>query len=82
MCIRADMGVYVLAKTLCFSPVCSVDAREALGLYHAIMWVNELQLANVAFEVDSKKIADYFTKGRIDITEFEAVMQSCKHYVI
>jgi len=30
---------------------------KALGLYHAIWWIHELQLTNVDFEVDSKKVA-------------------------
>jgi len=31
-------------------------------------------------EVDLKKFADYFERGSIDITEFEAFMDVCKHY--
>jgi len=32
------------------------------------------------FEVDLKKVVDYFKRGSIDITEFEAIMEVCKHY--
>jgi len=42
-----------------FSRVCSKEIGEALDLDHAIIWSSELQLANVDFKVDSKKVADY-----------------------
>ena len=50
---------YALTKTLWFSPFCTVDMGELLELYHAIMWINDLQSANIDFEVDQKKIVDY-----------------------
>jgi len=55
-----------------FTPICSVDVGEALGLYHAARWIHELQLTNV----DSKRVADYFNKGRGDVTEFDSIMDS------
>ena len=53
-----------------------MDVGEALGLYHAIQWIYELQLINVDFEVDSKIVADFFNKGRGDITEFGSIIDS------
>jgi len=41
---------------------------EALGLYHAIMWIHDLQLANMDFEVDSKRVANYFKGDSGDIS--------------
>jgi ribonuclease HI len=41
---------------------------EAVGLYHAIMWIHDLQLANMDFEVDSKRVANYFKRDSGDIT--------------
>jgi len=49
---------------------------EALSLHHAIQWIRELQLTNVDFEVDSKRVADYFNKGRGDVTKFGSIMDS------
>jgi len=49
MCICDEEGSYVLAKTVWFSPLCLVDVAEALGLYHAIQWIHDLQLTNVGF---------------------------------
>ncbi|KEH19432.1 hypothetical protein MTR_8g059135 [Medicago truncatula] len=76
ICIHDEEGQSVRAKTLWFSPMCLVDIEEALGLYHAMRWVNELRLSNVDFEVDSKRVADYFNRGAGDITESEAIMDS------
>ncbi|KEH42154.1 hypothetical protein MTR_1g062840 [Medicago truncatula] len=63
-----------------FSPGCSIDVGEALGLHHAIRWIQELQLTNVDFEVDSKRVADYFYKGRGDTTEFGSIMDSSIYF--
>ena len=51
-----------------------------MGLHHAIHWVHELQLQNVDFEVDSKRVADYFNRGNGDITEFGILMDRNRHY--
>jgi len=79
MCIRDEEGRFVLAKTMRFSPVYSVDIGEALGLYHAVRWVHDLQLPLVAFEVDSKRAADYFKHGNADITEFGVIMEDTRN---
>jgi hypothetical protein len=76
MCIRDDESLFVLPKAMWFLLVCSVDVGEALELYHVIRWINDLQLTNVDFEVDSKRVDDYFRSGIGDLTEFEAIMSS------
>ncbi|RHN43816.1 hypothetical protein MtrunA17_Chr8g0391961 [Medicago truncatula] len=78
LCIRDEYRNFIKAKTLWSNPVCSSDVGEALGLYHDIQWVRELQLSNVDFEMDAKKVVDYFNKGRNDISEFGAVMDECR----
>jgi hypothetical protein len=80
MCIRDEDGCFVRAKTMWHTPLCSVDIGEALGLHHIIRWVHELQLQNVDFEVDSKRVADYFNQGNGDFTEFGVIMDSNRHY--
>jgi len=43
-------GCVETTKIVMCSPkqcLCSVDVGEALGLYHAIEWIHDLQLANV-----------------------------------
>jgi len=76
MCIRDSEGNHVRSKTLWFSPLCPVDIGKALELDHAIRWINELQLTNVDFEVDSKTVADYFNKARGDSTKFGSIMDN------
>jgi hypothetical protein len=34
----------------------------------------------IDFEVDSKRVADYFNQGNGDITEFGIIMDSNRHY--
>jgi len=78
LCIRDEYGNFIKAKTLWSNPVCSSDVGEAFGFYHVIQWVRELQLSNVDFEMDAKKVVDYFNKGRNDISEFGAIMDECR----
>jgi ribonuclease HI len=78
MCIRDDEGRFVIAKTMWISPLCNVSLGEALGLFHAINWVRELQLERVDFALDSKIVVDYFNKGGNDMTEFGDVLKECK----
>ncbi|XP_039687804.1 uncharacterized protein [Medicago truncatula] len=69
-----------MEKIMCYTPSCSVDLGEALALNHAIQWIHELQLSNVDFEVDSKRVADYFNKGRGDVTEFGSIMDNSLNF--
>lgn len=41
-CTRDDEGQFVLAKTMWFALMCSVDEGDALGLYHAMRWISDL----------------------------------------
>jgi len=77
MCIRDEEGCYVLSKILWITPLCLVEVGEALGLYHTIVWINELQLVNADVEVDSKKVVDYYARSRGDFIEFGVIMDAC-----
>ena len=74
MCIRDDRGNFVKARTMWSSPVCVSDIGEALGLSQAIQWVHDLQLLNVDFELDAKRVVDYFNTGNNDISEFRVIL--------
>lgn len=37
-----EEGTIVLAKTLCITPICTMAVGEALGLFHALQWVNDM----------------------------------------
>jgi len=50
---------------------------KALGLLHAIQWVHDLQLLNVNFELDAKKVVDFYIKGKNDIVEFGEILEEC-----
>jgi hypothetical protein len=74
MCILDKEGPFV-SKTMWFIPVCLVDVGEAFGLYHAIRWIiHNLWLPSVGFEVDLKRVADYFKRSNGDITKFGVIM--------
>jgi hypothetical protein len=78
ICIRDDLGEFIKARTMWSHPIVYTDVGEALGLFHAIEWVHELQLSNVDFELDAKKVVDYFNGGRNDVSEFGAIVDDCR----
>ncbi|AES64554.1 hypothetical protein MTR_2g027020 [Medicago truncatula] len=75
-CIRDEEGCFVLAKSMWFTLLCSIDVGEALGLYHAIKWIHDLRLPNV----DSKRVVDYFNRSNDDITEYGIIMDINIYY--
>lgn len=42
ICLCGDLGVFVLAKTDCFSPLCDVDVGEVVGLHTTLKWLADL----------------------------------------
>jgi len=67
--LQDEGGVFVLAKTISFVGVYSVDIGEALGLYHALQRVSDMQLDNIDFEVDFKTTKDVVYSVREDISK-------------
>jgi ribonuclease HI len=63
MCIRDVHGCFILVKINWFSPLCSVDTSEALGLFHSLQWVAELGFDNMDIVLDSKTYVDDFKGG-------------------
>jgi len=56
ICLRNDSGVFVLAKTNCFSPLCDVYVGEVVGLHMALQWMDALHFDIVDFAFDSKRV--------------------------
>jgi len=69
---------FVLAKIVSISPMCFDVVGEALGLFHALQWLSDMQFDNVDFALDSKITADAFNHRRIDVTEFGQVILACQ----
>ena len=78
ICVRDDDGAFVLAKTLSFSPLCSIHVGEALGLFNAIEWLSDMHMDNVDFVVDSKSANDAFHSNRLDVSEFGNIIYGCQ----
>ncbi|MCH93742.1 replication protein A 70 kDa dna-binding subunit, partial [Trifolium medium] len=77
-CIWDDEGRFVLAKTEWFSPVVDIDIGEAMGLLLALKWVQDPQLSNVDFELDSKRVVDKLHGKKVDISELGDIVSNCK----
>jgi ribonuclease HI len=78
VCVRDDSGAFVLAKVLQFDHVFPVAVGEALGLYHALQWIQDMQFDNIDFELDSKIARDAFHSHTVDVTEFGHIIDACR----
>lgn len=78
ICIRDEHGSFVLTKIEWFSPILKVDECEALGLLLAIRWLKELNINNVIFELDSKKVVDSYHSNRRDQSDIGAIIRECR----
>ncbi|PNX56452.1 cytochrome p450 [Trifolium pratense] len=55
MCLRDDHGRFVAARTKWIEHIVNVKIGEAIGLLHALMWVEEMQLYDTDFEMELQK---------------------------
>jgi len=62
-----------------FGQIYSVPIGEALGLYHAIQWLQDMRFDNIDFELDSKITRDAFHSCTVDVTEFGTIIGVCQH---
>ena len=76
--IRDDAWAFVLTKTEWISLLCEIHVGEALSLLSALVWVHELNLGPMDFELDAKKVVDNFLSTKHDVTEFGNIIQSCQ----
>jgi len=75
ICLQDKGGVFILTKTINFVGVYSVDIGEALGLFHALQSVSDMQLDNIDFEVDSKTTKYVVYSGRENISELGNIIR-------
>jgi len=80
ICVRDSEGTFVLAKTIIFRCIVSVDVREALGLHSTLQWLSDMQFDNMDYETDSKLTADAFLSTRNDLSEFGCIITSCRSF--
>lgn len=76
VCLRDNHGAFVLAKMLQFDQVYQVAVGEALGLYHAIQWMQDMQFDNVDFKLDSKITRDAFHSLKTDVQNLAILLMS------
>lgn len=74
MCIRDDQGAFVLACIEWYSPILEVGTWDVLELLHVMKWVTNLQLVDMDFEVDSKKVVDSIYGGKDSVSYFGAII--------
>lgn len=68
----------MLAKAISFDIVHTVRVGEALGLYHALEWLSDMQFDNVDFATDSKITYDAFHSHKDDVSEFGHIISACQ----
>ncbi|XP_045810169.1 uncharacterized protein LOC123904565 [Trifolium pratense] len=78
MCLRDEHGKFVAARTEWIKPIVEVEIGEAIGLLHALKWVEEMQLHNTDFEMDYKKIVDSLYGKRTYLSDLGSIFNDCR----
>ncbi|XP_045791667.1 uncharacterized protein LOC123886391 [Trifolium pratense] len=78
ICIRDELGAYVLGKYEQFTLLCDVKIGKALDLLSALNWAHELNLGPVDLELDSKVVVDKFHSNKSDDTELGDIISHCR----
>jgi hypothetical protein len=76
ICIRDDEGTFVLAQTILLSHVYYVVVGEALGLFHALQWLSDMQFVDIV--LDSKITINAFHHHQVDVTKFGQLISACR----
>lgn len=74
MYIRDAEGCFVLANTTWFSPLCSVEIGEALGLFNTWQWLANLGFDNMDFSLDSKVVVDAINNNHSYNNELDVII--------
>lgn len=78
ICVRDELGTFVLAKVQQFGHIYPVEIGEALGLYHALQLMTDMQFDNIDFKLDSKITRDVFHSRKTDVTYFGSITGACR----
>ncbi|MCI50545.1 cytochrome P450, partial [Trifolium medium] len=80
MCIRDDQGRYVAVRAEWLEPIINVELGEAMGL-SALKWVNELQLRDMDFEMDNKRVVDRLYSSRTYNSDLCDILRDCRTFL-
>ncbi|CAJ2647435.1 unnamed protein product [Trifolium pratense] len=78
MCIRDDHGRFVAARTQWVEPILDVEHGEAIGLLQALKWAVDLQLHDIDFEMDCKRVVDSLYSKRTYFSDLGAILGDCR----
>jgi hypothetical protein len=58
MCIRDDQGRFVTVRIEWIKSILNMESGETIRLLHALKWTYELQLQDINFKIDCKRVVD------------------------
>ncbi|KAL8492918.1 hypothetical protein ACS0TY_024205 [Phlomoides rotata] len=73
-------GSHVFSRTLVLPGLYASDEGEAIGLFEALTWIEELNVRNVRIEMDAKLVVDAFNAHCVNsFSVFGDIIEACKH---
>jgi ribonuclease HI len=78
MCIRNHRGHFIKAATTWHEGNPPPQEAEAIGLHDAILWLRQLGISNVHFELDCKLVVDSIVDRTNNQAEFGTIISICK----
>lgn len=78
MCIRNHRGHFIKAATTWHDGIPPPQEAEAIGLHDAILWLRQLGISNVHFELDCKLVVDSILDRTNNQAKFGNIISICK----
>lgn len=79
MVLRDDRGYYIAGMMKCIEGVASVLEAEAIGVYEACRWFEDLELRHTVIECDSINVVNAVSKRMAYYNKGGHTIESCRH---
>lgn len=74
MVVRDSFSVFIAGRSCFMDGIFYVKEGEAMGLYHALNWIQEVGFQKVIFELD----VDAIRSSRLNFSEFGTLISVCR----
>ncbi|XP_073025183.1 uncharacterized protein [Primulina eburnea] len=81
MVLRDSYGLFISAKTNCFSGSVGIKNAEAMAFKEALSWIEGMDVQEVIVESDSKIVVEAISTEKEDISEFGAIISECRKVI-
>ncbi|XP_074352687.1 uncharacterized protein LOC141691833 [Apium graveolens] len=78
MVLKNDKGEFVSGMHKGFEEEVSIPEAEAIGLYEALMWIDDMGIQQVILECDSLVVVNALIKSTTFVSEVGTTLEFCR----